>query len=90
MYRIVTLSLSVTLNKDHKLRVFKNTVLRKLFGTEKEDVTGWWSKLCNEELHDLYASPNIIRVMKSWRTQWAGHLTYIGRRGMHIEFWWGN
>jgi hypothetical protein len=74
MYRIITFSLSLTLNKVHKLRVFKlrvfeNTVLRKMFGPKREDRKGWWSKLLSEELHDLYASRNIIRVMKSRRTR---------------------
>jgi len=63
MYGCKTLSLQ--LNEDYKLRAFEIMVLRKMFGPKREEVTGWWSKLCNEELCDLYDSPNIISVMKS-------------------------
>jgi hypothetical protein len=51
-------------------------------------VTGGWRKLHNEELHNLYSSPSIIRVINSKRMKWAGHVAWIGRRGMHIGFWW--
>jgi hypothetical protein len=51
---------------------------------------GEWRKLHNEELHNLYSSPNIIRVIKSRRMRWAGHVAQIGRRGMHIGYWWGS
>jgi len=59
--------LSLQLNEDYKLRAFKIMVLRKMFRPKREEVTGWWSKLCNEEFHDLYDLPNIIIVMKSRR-----------------------
>jgi hypothetical protein len=51
-------------------------------------VTGGWRKLHNEELHNLYSSPNIIRMSKSRRMRWAGHVARMGRRGMHIRYWW--
>jgi hypothetical protein len=55
---------SLTLREEHRLRVFENRVLRKIFGPKRDEVTGEWRRLRNEELNDLYSSPNIIRVMK--------------------------
>jgi hypothetical protein len=65
---------SVTLREEHRLRVFENRVLRRIFGPKRDEVTGEWRKLHNEELHILYSSPNIIRQMKSRRMRWAGHV----------------
>jgi hypothetical protein len=62
---------SVTLKLEHRLRVFENRVLRKICGPKGDDVAGEWKKLYLEELHDLYCSPNIIRVIKSRRMSWA-------------------
>jgi hypothetical protein len=59
---------------EHRLRVFENRVLRKIFGPKRDEVTGEWRKLHIEELHDLYCSPNIVRVIKSRRMQWARHV----------------
>jgi hypothetical protein len=56
--------------------------------TKRDEVTGGWRKLLNEQLHSLYSSPNIIRMIKSTRMRWAGHVARIGRRGMHIGYWW--
>jgi hypothetical protein len=56
------------------LRVFENRVLRGIFGPKRDEVTGGWRKLHNEELHDLYSSLNIIRMIKSRRMRWAGHV----------------
>jgi hypothetical protein len=64
----------VTLREEHKLRVFENRVLRRIFGVKRDDVTGEWRKLHNEELHDLYPSPSIIKIMKSRTMRWAGHV----------------
>jgi hypothetical protein len=69
---------SLTLREEHRLRVFENRVLRRLFGPKKDEVTGKWRKLHNEELHDLYSSPSIIRIIKSWRMRWAGHVARMG------------
>ena len=60
--------------------MFENRVLRKLFGSERDDVTGEWRRLHNEELHDLYFSPNIIRVIKSIRMRQAGNVACMGQR----------
>jgi hypothetical protein len=65
---------SLTLREEHRLRVFDNRVLRRIFGLRRDEVTGEWRKLHNEELHDLYSSPSIIRIMKSRRMRWAGHI----------------
>jgi hypothetical protein len=68
---------SLTLREEHRLRVFENRVLRKIFGPKREE-DGLWRKLCNDELHNLYSSPNIFRVIKSRRLRWAGHVTHMG------------
>jgi hypothetical protein len=62
---------SLAVREEHKRRVFENRVLRRVFGTKRGGVTGRRRKLHNEELHDLYSSPNIIRIMKSGRMRWA-------------------
>jgi hypothetical protein len=58
---------SLTLKEEHRLRVFENKVLRKFFGPKRDEVTGEWRKFHNEEVHDLYSSPSIIRIIKSGR-----------------------
>jgi hypothetical protein len=65
---------SLTLKEEHRLRVFENRVLRRIFGPKRDVVTGDWRKLHNEELHNLYSSPNIIRMVRSRRMRWAGHV----------------
>ena len=62
------------LREEHRLRVFENKVLRKIFGAKKDVITGEWGKLPNDELHALYSSPNIIRNLKLRRLIWAGHV----------------
>jgi hypothetical protein len=69
---------SLTLREEHRLRVSENKVLRRIFGPNRDEVTGGWKKLHNEELHDLYSSPSIIRIIKSRRIRWAGHVTRMG------------
>jgi len=60
------------------LRVFENMVLRRIFGPRKDEVTGEWRRLNNEELNGLYSSPSIARVIKSSRMRWAGHVAHMG------------
>jgi hypothetical protein len=69
---------SLTLREEHRLRVFENRVLRRIFRPKRDEVTGEWRKLHNEELHILYSSPNIIRQLKSRRMRWAGHVVRMG------------
>jgi hypothetical protein len=74
---------SLTLGEEHRLGVFENTVLRKIFGPKME-VDGLWRKLHNDELHSLYSSPNIVRVIKSRGMRWAGHVARMGEgRGVY-------
>jgi hypothetical protein len=58
--------------------VFENRVLRRIFGPKRDEVTGEWKKLHNKELHDLYSSPSINRIIKSRRMRWAGHVAHMG------------
>ena len=75
---------SLTLREERKLRVFENMVLRRIFGPRKDKVTGEWRRPHNEELSDLYSSPNIVRVIKSRRMRWAGHVARMGEeRGVY-------
>src|SRR5215475_9515690 len=75
---------SLTLREESRLRVFENRVLRRVFGPKRDEVTGEWRKLHNGELNDLYSLPNIVRVVKSRRMRWTGHLARMGEeRGMH-------
>jgi hypothetical protein len=60
------------------LRVFENRVLRRIFGPKRDEVTGGWRKLHKEELHGLYSSPSIVRVIKARRMRWAGHVARMG------------
>jgi hypothetical protein len=69
---------SLTLREEHRLRVFENRVLRGMFGPKRDEVTGEWRKLHNEEFHNLYSSPDIIRQVKSRRMRWAGHVARMG------------
>jgi hypothetical protein len=69
---------SITLREEHRLRVFENRVLRTIFGPKRDEVTGEWRKLHNEELHNLYSSPDIIRQIKSKRMRLAGHVARMG------------
>jgi hypothetical protein len=71
------------LREEHRLRFFENRVLRKIFGPKREEDRSW-RKLHNVELHSLYSSPNIVRVIKSRRTRWAGHVARMGKgRGVY-------
>jgi hypothetical protein len=69
---------SLTLREEHRLRVVKEMVLRRTFEPKRDEVTGGWRKLRNEELHNFFSSPNIIRMIKSRRMRWAGHVARMG------------
>jgi hypothetical protein len=71
---------SLTVRGEHKMRVFANRVLRRIFGPKRDVVTGRWRKLHNEELHNLYFSPGIIRIIKLIRMRWAGHVARMGKK----------
>jgi hypothetical protein len=74
---------SLALREEHRLRVFENRVMRRIFGPKME-VEGSWRKLHNDELHGLYSSLNIVRVIKTRRLRWAGHVACIGQgRGVY-------
>jgi hypothetical protein len=75
---------SLTLREVRRLRVFENRVFRSVFGPKRDEVTVEWRKLHNEELSDLYSIPNIVRVVKSRRMRWAGHVARMREgRGVH-------
>jgi hypothetical protein len=71
------------LREECRLRVFENKVLRRIFGPKRDEVTGEWRRLHIKELYALYFSPYIIRVIKSRRLRWAGHVARRGRGGVH-------
>jgi len=74
----------LTRREERNLRVFENMVLRRIFGPRRDEVTGEWRRMHNVELNDLYSSPNIVRVIKSRRMRWAGHVVRIGEeRGVY-------
>jgi hypothetical protein len=75
---------TLTLWEERRLKVFENRVLRRVFGPKRDEVTGKWRKLHNEELNDLYSLPSIVRVVKSRRMRWAGHVARMGEgRDVH-------
>ena len=80
---------SLTLKEERRLRVSENRVLRRIFGLERDEGTMKWRKLHNEELNDMYWKPNIVRVIKSRRMRWAGHVARMGTVEAYTGFWWG-
>jgi hypothetical protein len=78
---------SLTIRQEHKLRVFENRVLRRIFGQKRDRMTGVWRKLHNEELHNLYSSPSIIRIIKSRGMRWAEHVARIGEKRNVYSHW---
>jgi hypothetical protein len=73
------------LREECRLRVFENRVLRRIFGPQRDEVIGEWRRLHNKELYALYSSSDIIRVIKSRRLRWAGHVVRIRRRGTYRD-----
>jgi hypothetical protein len=69
----------LTLREEHRLRVFENRVLRRIFGPKRDAVTRGWRKVHNEELHGLYSSPSIFKVIKARKMRWAGHVARMGK-----------
>jgi hypothetical protein len=78
------------LREEHRLRVFEERLLRGIFGPKRDGVTGKWRELHNEELYDLYSSPNVIQVIKSRIMRWVGHVACMGRVEVRAGFWPGN
>jgi hypothetical protein len=74
------------MNGTHRMRVFENRVLRRIFVQKRDEVMEDGRKVHYEELHNLYSSPNVIRMIKSRRMRWAGHVARMGRIGMHVGY----
>jgi len=72
------------------MSVLENMVLRRIFGLRREEVKVEWRRLHNKKLNDLYSSPNVVRVIKSRRMRWAGHVACMGEERSCIGSWWGN
>ena len=92
IYRTIMLHVScygyetwlLTLREERRLRMSENRLMRGIFGPKRDEVTGDWGKLQNEELNDIYSSPNIVWVIKSRRMRWAGHVACVGEsRGVY-------
>jgi hypothetical protein len=77
------------LRKKYRLRVFENRVLRRIFGPKRDEVTGEWRRLHNEELNDLCTLPNIVRSVNSRRIRWAEHVARMGRGEVRTAYWRG-
>jgi hypothetical protein len=78
---------SVTFREEHRVSVFENTVLRNIVGPKRDEVTGEYRRLRNEELNNLHSSPNIVRVTKSRKIRWARHVALLGRGDVERGFW---
>jgi hypothetical protein len=79
------------MKEERRLGLSEHRLLRSVFGPKRDEIEGERRKLHNEEINDLYCSPNIIQVIKSRRMRWAGDVACMGERGeVRTEFWWGN
>jgi len=81
---------SLKLRDERRLRVSENWVLRRIFGPRRDEVTGECRELNNEEINDMYCSPNIVWVIKSRNMRWAAHVARVRKGEAYTEFWWGN
>jgi hypothetical protein len=88
IYKTIILPVALYGCESWSLTLRENSVLRRIFGPKRDEVTRGWRKLHNEELHNLYSSPSIIRMIKSRRMRGARHVARMGRRLMHIGYWW--
>jgi hypothetical protein len=79
---------ALTSREEHRLRVFENRLLRKIFGPKRDEVKGEWRKLHNEEHRDLYSSPSIIRIIKLRRMGWVGHVARMREKRKSVGYWW--
>jgi hypothetical protein len=79
---------SLTLREEQRLRVSENRLLRRIFPLKRSEIIGGWRKLHNEELHNLYSLPSVIRMIKSRRMRWARYVARMERRRLHVGFWW--
>jgi hypothetical protein len=86
----IRLTWSLTLREEHRLRVFGNRMLRRIFGPKRDEVIGGWRKLHNEMLHNVYCSPSIIRMIKLKRMRWAGHVARMGEKRKAHRILMGN
>ena len=77
------------MREERKLKVFENIVLRRIFGPRRDEVTGEWRKLHNEDVNDLYYSPNILLVIKSRKIRWAGHVARMGEERVAYKVFLG-
>ena len=78
------------MREERKLRVFENMVMGRIFAPGRDEITGEWRRFHNEELNDLYSSPNIVWVIKPRRIRWAGHVARMGEERECIGSWCGN
>jgi hypothetical protein len=78
------------MREERRLRNFENSVLRRIFGPKRDEVTGEWRNLHNENLNYLSFSPKIVQVKNSRRIRWAGNIARMGRGEAYTGFWWGN
>jgi hypothetical protein len=80
------LLLGLLFTEEHRLRVFENRVTRRIFGPRRDEVTGGWRKLHNDEHHNLHSSPSIIKMLKPRIIRWPRYVARMGRRGMHTGY----
>jgi hypothetical protein len=80
----------LTLREEQRVRVYESRVLRRIFGPKRDEVIRKWRRLHEEELNDLYSSPDLVGVIKSRRVRWTGHVACMGKGEVHTGFWWGD